>query len=144
MSCASLIRLVPTGLALLVGLVSLRMAVKGLSAREWLPFHAAVAGTGWDSLSPRLRTLVLFLVRLGGLGFLLQFLLLATLPLYFAWHPDLAVRLVVLCGAMAYCIGLGILTHRVHRETGAGTPWRESFGAAGLLAPAAVLSVVTR
>jgi len=42
---------------------------------------------------------------------------------------------------VVYCVAIGTLTHCLHRETGARTPWRESFGAAGVLLLAAVLTL---
>jgi hypothetical protein len=142
MSCVQLARLLPAALALLVGLVSLRMAWKGLSAREWLPFHATAAGAEWRSLTPRLRSVLLFLVRIGGLGFLIQFLLLAAVPASLVWGPDPQFVLLVLGSGSLYCVGLALLNRRLHRETGAVTPWKASLAAAGVLALAALLSVM--
>lgn len=144
MTYPQLARLLPPALSILVGVVALRMAVKGLSARAWLPFHEAAAGSDWASLAPRLQKLLLFMVRMGGLGFLVLFLLLATVPVYLAWNPAPFLGLVSFGIGTIYCLGLGILTRWLHRETGAGTPWRESFAAAGVLAVSAVLSIVTR
>jgi hypothetical protein len=144
MSNAQLARLLPTALSVFVSLVSLRMAVKGLSAKEWLPFHEAAAAADWSLLTPRLRLLLLFMVRMAGLGFLVLFLLLATVPVYLAWNPDPMTGLAIFGIGIIYCVGLGILTRWLHRKTGAGTPWKESFGAAGVLALAALLSVVAR
>lgn len=142
MSRVQMLRLVPAALSLLVGLVSLRMAWKGLSAREWLPFHARAAGAEWRSLTPRLRLVLLFLVRIGGLGFLIQFLLLTAAAASLVWSPDPKVVLPVLGVGTTYCIGLALLNRRLHRETGAGTPWKASLAAAGVLALAALLSLL--
>jgi len=136
-------RLLPAALSLPVALVSLRMALKGLSTPTWLPFHEAAAGTNWKGLSPNLRSLLLFQVRLVGLGFLVQFLLLVTLPIYLAWRPDRVVGGIALGVGTVYCIGLGVLTRRLHRETGAGTPWKGSLAAAGVLALATVLAALS-
>jgi len=143
MSNAQLARLLPTGISRLVSLVSLRMALKGLSAKAWRPFHQA-AEVDWNSLPLRLRLLLLFMVRMAGLGFLALFLLLATIPVYVAWHPDPFVGLTIFSIATTHCVGLGIVTRWLHRETGAGTPWKESFAAAGFLVHASVLYVSTR
>lgn len=87
-SQAQLARLLPSGLSLLVSLVELKMAAKGLSAKEWLPFHQAAAEADWGSLTPRLRLLLLFMVRMAGPGFLGLFLLLAAPPIYLARNLD--------------------------------------------------------
>jgi hypothetical protein len=139
-----LARLLPPAIALLVSLVSLRMAVKGLTATSWLPFHESAAGSGWDALTPRLRSLLRFLVKTVGLGFLVLFLLLAALPAYLAWRPEPFVGFAVLGVGAVYCLGLGVLTWRLHRETGAVTPWKGSFTAGSLLVVAALLAIATR
>jgi hypothetical protein len=143
MSSASLARLLPTVLSLPVGLVSLRMAAKGLSARTWLPFHEAAAGTSFGALAPRLQALILLLVRLVGLGFLVQFLLLAAIPLARALELDPSVEIGILVIGATYCTGLGALNRRLHRETGAATPWKGSFAAAGVLVVAALVAAAT-
>ena len=142
MSSTQLARLLPAALSFPVAVVSLRMAWKSFSARAWLPFHSAAAGSSWEALSPRLRALLLFLVRMVGLGFLAQFLLLATVPISVAWETDPFLTLTVFGVGTTYCIGLGVLTRQLHLETGAATPWKGSFAAAGVLALAAVLTVV--
>jgi hypothetical protein len=129
MSSHPLVRLLPAALSLPVALVSLRMAVKGLSTSTWLPFHEGAAGTAWEGLV--------------GMGFLAQFLLLTTLPIHLAWRPDPLVETVVVGVGTGDCIGLGVLTRRLHRETGAATPWKGSFAAAGALALATVLAALS-
>lgn len=141
MSNAQLGRLLSAALCFSVSLVSLLMAAKGLSAREWLPFHQASAAADWDSLPPRVQRVLLFLVRATALGFLTVGLLLVGVPVYLVWHPDPVVSLEVIGVGVVYCGALGILTRWLHRETGARTPWRESFGAAGSLLLAAVLTL---
>jgi hypothetical protein len=141
MTPASLARLLSLALSSTVALVALRMAVKGLTARAWLPFHAAAAASDWAAFAPRLQRLVLFQVRLGGLGFLVMFVLLASVPPYLAWRPDRYLTLTTFGAAIAWSAGLGLLNRRLHRETGAATPWKGSFAAAGLLAVAAALAV---
>jgi hypothetical protein len=64
-------------------------------------------------------------------------------PRWISRHPPGAyalVGLVVLGTGTVYRIGVGLLTRRLHRETGAATPWKGSFAAAGVLALATVLA----
>ncbi len=133
-------RLLPALLAVLVGLVSARMAAKGLSATGWLPFHAAAAGTEWRDVAPRLRWVILFLVRAVGLGFLAVSLLLVLVVPPLCWRGDRAAAAILAVSA-AYCAGLGALNRRLHIESGAATPWKGSFGAAAALGVAALLSL---
>jgi hypothetical protein len=136
-------RLVPPVIAALVSLVSLRMAVKGLGARRWLRFHEAAAGTAWDTLDERLRRLLLFLVRMGGLGFLAVSLLLALVSAEAALGWDRKAEFAPLAIGVVFCSGLGLLNQSLHRATGAVTPFKQSFLAAGALAVAAILSIVS-
>ena len=128
-------------LSFLVGLVSPRMAVKGLSAKEWLPFHRTAAAVDWTSLPQRLRVLLLFLVRMTGLAFLVLVLLLMSVSILLPLSPEPFVDLAILGSGTAYCVGLGILTRWLRRETGADTPWRGAFAAAGVLALASLLAL---
>jgi hypothetical protein len=139
-----LARRVPLALSILVARVSLRMAWRSLSAREWLPIHEAAAGTSWTSLTPRIHALLLLQVRMGGLGFLALSLLLAALRVHLTWQPDPFVGLSVFGIGATCCVGLGVPTWHLHRETGAVTPRRGSFVAAGKLGLADVVSIATR
>jgi len=142
MDKAHLARLLSGILSGLVSLVSLRMALRSLSAKTWLPFHAAAAGVEWASLAPRSRLLLLFMVRAVGLGFLALFFLLAIVPASLAWDPEPLVCVAILLTGTTYCAGLGTLTLWLHRETAASTPWRGAFAAAAALVTAALLSVL--
>jgi hypothetical protein len=137
------LRLLSLALTYLVSLVSLRMAVKGLFANEWLRFHGEAAKADWRSLPPRLQWLFLFMVRVIGLGFLALFLLLITVPTLLHWHPDRLLGLACLGIGIVYCVGLGVLNRWLHRMAGVGTPWRGSFAAAAVLALAAALSLLS-
>jgi hypothetical protein len=137
----ALARLLPSALAALVGLVSLRMAMKGLGATAWLPFHERAAGIAWGALDERLRRLLLFLVRMGGLAFLVVFLVLALVPLEAAFGSGKHAVLAPLAIGLVFCLGLALLNRALHRATGAATPWRPALVAAALLALAATLAI---
>ena len=107
-------------------------------------FSMPSAWTEWDAVTSRLQVLLLFMVRMVWVGFLVLFLLLTALPVYLAWNPDQFAGLFVYGIGATYCVGLGVLTRRLHRETGAATPWKESFVAAGVLTPAALVSALAR
>jgi hypothetical protein len=66
----------------------------------------------------------------------------AGLPVYLAWRPAPLVGFSVLVVGTIWCLGLGVLTLRLHRETGAPTPWKKSFLAAVVLALSSWLTIV--
>jgi len=76
-------------------------------------------------------------VRMGGLGFLAVFLVLALAPLQALLGRDPYPALAPLGIGVVFCSGLGLLNRALQRATGAATPWRQSFFAA-----AALLSLV--
>lgn len=127
----------------LVGLVALRMAWKGLFAEQWLPFHRAAAGVEWESLPAGARRVLVFLVRMGGLGFLAPSLLLVGVPVLLLRGTGRSGVLAILGVGVVYSAGLGLLTRRLHRDTGASAPWKASFGAAAALALALFLLVAS-
>jgi hypothetical protein len=142
MPAASLPRAVASAVALLVALVALRMAAKGLLAREWLPFHRQAAGVEWDALPPGVQRVLLALTRSVGLAFLVVFLILAAVQVALWWRPDGALAAAGLAIGATFCAGLGVLNRALHVATGAATPWKGSFGAAALLVVAAAAAVV--
>jgi hypothetical protein len=115
--------------------------LEGFGCPEWLPFHRAAAALDWESLTPRFQLLLLFMMRTAGLGFLAIFLLLATVPIYLYWNPDRYIGLAAIGIGTVYCVGLGALTRWMHNATGADTPWKASFAAAGLLLFAAATTL---
>jgi hypothetical protein len=130
----------PLAAALPVALIALRMAVKGLGAREWLPFHGAAAGVPWSAVEPRLRSLLLFFVRLGALGFLVVLLALVGLGALAAWRGEPLVGAAGLALGCVWCLGLGVVNHALHHATGAGTPWRGALLAGAWLGIATLVS----
>jgi hypothetical protein len=134
-------RLVAAAIASAVALVGFRMAWKGLSARRWLPFHERAAGAAWESLPPRQQAVVLFAVRMVGLGFLVLALVLAGGVALVVRGGGRAGPVGAFAVGAASALGTGVFAHRLHHETGATTPWRGAFGAALALAVAAMLAL---
>jgi hypothetical protein len=123
----------------LAALVSLRMAVKGLAATEWLPFHAAAAGTGFGDLPDRTRALILFFVRVSGLSFLVVFFVLLLAALQIGLREDLFLGPALDGIGGLYCLVLGLLNRALSQACSTRTPWRESLVVAGFLFLAAAL-----
>lgn len=68
-------------LLLLAALISIFFGVRYLLAREFMPYHAVVAGKAWADLDPRLRTVILGMQRILGGGFIAYGMALAWLLL---------------------------------------------------------------
>jgi hypothetical protein len=55
-------------LVALAGAVSLLFGIRYLFARQFMPYHAAVAGRSWSELEPGVRTVILGMLRIVGGG----------------------------------------------------------------------------
>jgi hypothetical protein len=53
-------------LVLLAGLISIVFGVRYLLAREFMPYHAVVAGKSWSDLDAGMRTVILGMLRILG------------------------------------------------------------------------------
>ena len=53
----------------LAALISLFFALRYLTTKEFMPYHAVVAGRSWSELEPGLRTIILGMLRIIGGGF---------------------------------------------------------------------------
>ena len=54
----------------LAALVSLLFGVRYLVARQFMPYHAAVAGKAWQDLEPGVQTIILGMLKILAGGFL--------------------------------------------------------------------------
>jgi hypothetical protein len=146
-SCLGMINapdLMAVALETAVALVALVMARKCVSAGRWLPFHERGAKASWDSLAAPVQQVVLTLLRLTGFGFLVVGLLLLAGAVAVRLAADDFARLTPPGVAVVYCAGLSWANLRLHRATGAPTPWRGALAAAFLLVAAIVLLAVRR
>lgn len=135
------LRVVSAVLLLLVGLVSLSMATKGLSAGKLLPFHESAAGREWTDLSPGERSVSLALTRSLGLGFLVAGLALPTASVTAVMGQGVATYGLAGVG-LAFCAGLAVINRRLTLETSVGTPWKQSLYAAGAILVALLMYVL--
>ena len=131
-----------------VGLVSLAMARKCLTANRPLAFHQAATGVPLEQLADGTRQVMSALTRTTGLGFLVVGLLLLVFPASgefagsAAANPVVRSGLPVLCAG--YCAGLAAVNHRLHRQSGVATPWQGSLAAAGVVIIAVALDAVSQ
>ncbi len=127
-----------------VGLISLNMAAKSLRSRSFLSFHAAAYGNSWDSVDGRLQAVILALLRTVGLGFLVVGLLLLLVPIIDCFVPLSFFAVLSPILSLLFCFGLGVVNHRLHQQTGAKTPWKESFFASAMIMAGIILSMIQK
>jgi hypothetical protein len=139
---SALLQTVATCLYAIVGIISLVMALKSLHAREFLPFHEAAAAQPWGELGAGLQAVILSLLRLSGLGFLIVALQLGVVAVAGNFRQGLVVTLALSLLSLLFCAGLFAVNFRLHRRTGAQTPWRGSLYAAIAIAVGLVVSIL--
>lgn len=54
----------------LAGLISIAFGVRYFLAREYMPYHAVVAGSSWAELEPGVRTVILGMLKILAGGFI--------------------------------------------------------------------------
>ena len=123
-----------------IGILSLVMAFKSLSAKKYLSFHEQASGLAWDSIDERLQLVIKALLRISGLGFLLVAVLLIALPLGMFWRPVLFLKYIVPVTALLFCAGLCIVNFDLYQKTKAATPWKKSLAVVVLIVVAIFLS----
>jgi hypothetical protein len=125
----------------LVAYIAATMAWKGLTAKGLLPFHQAASGRDGDTLTPSGQSVTVALTRSLGLGFAV-----VTLSLLAAVAGEAAGQLWTMVAgavvALAFCSGLAVINRRLSRETGVGTPWKQSLYAVAAIAIALALGMV--
>jgi len=78
------------GLLAIAALMGVAFGLRYLTARNWTPYHAAVAGRRWEDLDPNVQVVVLGLVHIVGGCFLTLGLAVGFLALAWAGGADWA------------------------------------------------------
>lgn len=122
----------------LSGAIGLFMAVRYWTADQFMPYHAIVAGSPWESLSPGIQRLALGLLKVASAGFLTTsvtgLMLIAPVVRGEAWA-----RRTALAAACALLLPLLYSTISLRAATGAPMPVGAT-GAALALAFAAFIA----
>ena len=124
-----------------VGLISLSMAVKCLSSASYLPFHEQAAGKRWDEIDAGVKKVIITLLRLTGMGFLITSILLILSPAVIYFSQVSYIKFLMPAIALAFFSGLGYFNYLLNRNSGAETPWKESFYAVVLIATGMIFSI---
>ena len=138
-----ILKIMPIMLYMIVGVISMVMAVKSLFSNKFLFFHEKVASKTWDEIDNPLKLVILTLLRLAGLGFLIISILLLVTPIinYFIQNKFYKYSIPVI--ALIFCTGLFVINYLLYRKTKVGTPWKGSLYAMVAIIAGIVISMLT-
>ena len=125
-----------------VGVISLIMAYKSMSAKKYLAFHEKAAATEWTQIDKRLQYVILALLRISGLGFLVTALLILIFPIMNYFVQDEFVRYSIPILAFIFCSGLFIINYSLYKHTKSMTPWKGSLFAMIAIIAGVILSLL--
>ena len=91
-----ILKIIPSVLYFIIGCVSMIMAVKSLSSKQFLPFHQKAYGKSWDDVDKNLQDVIIALLKTSGLGFLVVSLLLLSFPVVCYFNSSLYVKYAVI------------------------------------------------
>jgi hypothetical protein len=135
-----LIKILPAILNILVGIVSLRMALKGLLNKKFLPFHEKAAEKLWEEIDHPLQQVILSFMRITGLGFLIISVLLIVCAVVNYFMQGMFYRLFIPCIALIFSTGLFIINFNLDRKSNAQTPWKGSVYASVIIMSSIIIS----
>jgi len=126
----------------IVGVISLLMAFKNIFAKSYLPFQEEAASIVWIKIDHRLRSVILGLMRISGLGFLVTAMLLLSFPIvnYFIQNEFIKYSIPVI--SFIFCIGLCLVNYKLYKQTNSKTPWKGSLFAMFAIIIGLILSVL--
>jgi hypothetical protein len=136
----TMLELIPIGLYIVVGLISLVMAYKSTCSNRFLPFHEKAAGKSWDDVEPGLRWIILALMRVSGLGFLVVALQLLIFPLVNLFRHDPWLQYGIPVISLVFCLGLFLINYQLAVHARSKTPWKGALYAGALIAIGILIS----
>lgn len=137
-----LIKVLPVLLYMIVGVISMIMAVKNLFSTKFLSFHEKAANKQWDDIDNPLKLVILSLLRLVGLGFLIISILLLVLPIINFFIPNSFYKYAIPIAALIYSTGLFVVNYLLYKKTKADTPWKGSLYAMLAIITGLIISIL--
>jgi hypothetical protein len=122
-----LIKILPILLYMIIGIISMVMALRNIFSNKFFPFHEKAARKVWDDIDNPLKLVILSLIRLTGMGFLIISLLLLTFPIINYFIPNNFYKYSIPVIAVIFCTGLFVINYQLYRKTKAETPWKGSL-----------------
>jgi hypothetical protein len=136
-------RIIPILLFVIIGVISMVMAIKNLFSTKFLPFHEKAANKPWDEIDNSIKPVILTLLRLAGLGFLIIAILLLAFPIINYFIPNKFYKYSIPVIALIYCTGLLIINYLLYKKTKAYTPWKASLFAILALIAGIIISILS-
>jgi uncharacterized membrane-anchored protein len=112
---------------MIVGVISMVMAVKNLFSTKFLPFHEKAANKQWDEIDKAMKNLILVYLRLIGLGFLIISILLLVFPIINYFIPNDFYKYSIPIVALIFCTGLFVINYLLYKKSRTDTPWKGSI-----------------
>lgn len=137
-----ILKIIPILLYLIVGVISMVMAVKSLFSTKFLPFHEKAASKRWDEIDNPLKLVILTFMRLAGLGFLIISILLLVFPVINYFIPNNFYGYSIPIVALIYCTGLFVINYLLNKKTKADTPWKGSLYAMLAIIVGIIISIL--
>jgi len=137
-----ILKIIPILLYMIVGVISMVMAVKNLISTKFLPFHEKAANKRWDEIDDHLRHVILTLLRLAGLGFLIVSILLLAFPIINYFIPNEFYKYSIPVVALIFCTGLFVINYLLYKKTKADTPWKGSLYAMIAIIAGIIISIL--
>ncbi len=133
--------LISIALYLAVGMISFKMAINNLFAKEYLGFHKDVTKKNWEQVDQSMQYVIIFLMRLTGLGFLMMAILLTVFPIVNFISPSFVGTYLTPLVALVFCFGLFVSNYSLYKKAAANTPWHASLVASGLILTGVIISI---
>jgi hypothetical protein len=138
-----ILKIIPILLYMIVGVISMVMAVKNLFSNKLAPFHEKAAKKPWDEIDNPLKQVILTLLRLAGLGFLIIAILLLAFPVINYFIPNEFYKYSIPIVALIFCTGLFVINYLLYRNTKADTPWKGSLYAMLAIIAGIIISILS-
>jgi hypothetical protein len=136
-----LLDFLPLVLYVSVGVICLVMAFKCLFSDKYLPFHEKAANKPWNEIEALLKLVILFFLRLSGLGFLVMSILLIVFPIVNYFIPSTFYKYSIPVIGLIFCTGLFVNNYLLYNKTKANTPWKGSLYAMAIILTGIIISI---
>lgn len=107
--------------------INLSLAIRFLSTKEFFPYHEEASQLKWIDVDSKLKLVILAILRVGGMGFIALALSQALACVFLFLDTLKNLVYIMLSLNFIYWIGIFFITYKVHRTTGANTPWKNSI-----------------
>ncbi len=105
-----------------------------------LPFYEQSSGKLWDDIEEPVKLIILSLMKLVGLGFFIQSILMISFPIINYFLPNSVIKYLIPAIAFIYCSGLFAINFSFYKKTKADSPWKESVFAMIIIAAGIIIS----